>query len=100
MVEVKLQPGESFESLLKRFIKKVDKSGIMSDLRKHEAYEKPGAKAKKKRAAARKKALKRMKRQENKVKTGQNFRFNADRTKKIYTAPRNKYNKPRSSRHE
>jgi len=43
----------SFESLLKRFNKRVQQTGIMSELRRREHYEKPSVKRKRKRAAKR-----------------------------------------------
>jgi len=45
--------NESFESLLKRFNKRVQQTGIMSELRRREHYEKPSVKRKRKRAAKR-----------------------------------------------
>ncbi|KKM69025.1 hypothetical protein LCGC14_1454930, partial [marine sediment metagenome] len=38
---VKARSGESFESLMNRFKKVVEKSGILADLKRHEFYEKP-----------------------------------------------------------
>lgn len=53
-VQVKVKEGERIDSALRRFRKAVDKSGVLSDLRKHEYYEKPSLKKKRKQAAARK----------------------------------------------
>ena len=53
---VKAKPNESFESLMKRFKKAVERSGILADYKKHEVYEKPSVKRKRKQAAARKRA--------------------------------------------
>ena len=47
---------ESFESLLKRFNKKVQQAGILSELRHREHYEKPSVKRKRKEAARRRKS--------------------------------------------
>lgn len=83
---VTAKPGENIESLLKRFKKAVDKSGVLSDLKKHEFYEKPSVKRKRKQAAARKRALKKAKklaRQAARKRSNQNFRWNKDHTKKI-----------------
>ncbi len=44
--------NESFESLLRRFKKSVEKSEILKILREYEAYEKPSETKKRKRAAA------------------------------------------------
>ena len=55
MPGVKVKEGESFESALKRFKKKCEKAGILSDLRKHRHYEKPSEKKKRKMNAAQRK---------------------------------------------
>ena len=54
MSEVRVKENESLDSALKRFKRKCQKDGIIGDLRKHEAYEKPSVKRKKKSEAARK----------------------------------------------
>ena len=48
--------NESFESLLKRFNKKVQQDGILAELRHREHYEKPSVKRKRKEAAKRRKS--------------------------------------------
>lgn len=48
--------NESFESLLKRFNKRVQQSGILSEIRHREYFEKPSVKRKRKEAAERRKA--------------------------------------------
>jgi small subunit ribosomal protein S21 len=53
--EVRIEDGESLESALKRFKKKVQKAGILTEIRRREHYEKPSVKKKRKRAQARKK---------------------------------------------
>ncbi|MBI1857714.1 MAG: 30S ribosomal protein S21 [Candidatus Melainabacteria bacterium] len=40
MSEVKIEDGESLESALKRFKKKVQKAGILTEVRRREHYEK------------------------------------------------------------
>lgn len=52
--EIRLKENESLESALKRFKKSCAKSGIISEIRKREHYEKPSVKRKKKSEAARK----------------------------------------------
>src|SRR5437773_10777197 len=52
--EVKVREGETFESALRRFNKKIKQNGILSEVRRREHYEKPSVKRKKKIAAARK----------------------------------------------
>lgn len=59
MAEVKAQEGEDFEKLLKRFKKEVEKAGILSELKKREFYEKPSEKKKRRLKAARRRAMKR-----------------------------------------
>ena len=55
MTDVKVGGNESFESLLKRFNKRVQQSGILSEIRRREHYEKPSVKRKRKAAAKRRK---------------------------------------------
>lgn len=58
MLGIRLREGEHFEAALRRFKKLCEKSGVLSEIRKREHYEKPSIKKKKKALAARKKALK------------------------------------------
>ena len=60
MPGIRLKDGEAFETALRRFKKQCEKAGILSDVRKHEHYEKPSIKRKKKAAAARKRAIKKI----------------------------------------
>jgi len=48
--------NESFESLLKRFNKRVQHDGILSEIRRREHFEKPSIKRKRKEAAKRRKS--------------------------------------------
>ena len=57
-----IKEGDSFEAALKRFKKQCEKAGILSEIRKREAYEKPSVKRKKKEAAAKKRLLKKKRR--------------------------------------
>lgn len=57
MAEVVLGDRESFESLLRRFSRRVQMEGIISEVRRREYYEKPSVKRKKKEAAKRRKSL-------------------------------------------
>lgn len=52
MSEIVIHDDESFERALKRFKKKCEKAGILSDLRKYRHYEKPSERRKRKAAAA------------------------------------------------
>jgi len=54
--EVKLAMGESFESLLRRFNKKVQQEAVLSEVRRRTFYEKPCIKRKRKEAAKRRKS--------------------------------------------
>ena len=53
--EVKVKENESLDSALKRFKRQCALSGVMSEIRKREHYDKPSVKRKKKAEAARKK---------------------------------------------
>ena len=60
MAEVIVGDNESFEGALKRFNKRVQQDGILAEARRREHYEKPSVKRKKKALAAKKRALKKM----------------------------------------
>jgi small subunit ribosomal protein S21 len=62
MPAIIIRDGESFESALKRFKKQCERTGILSEIRRREHYEKPSVKRKKKILAAKKRALKKLKR--------------------------------------
>ena len=54
MSEIRVGENESLESALKRFKRKCARAGVINEMRKHEHYEKPSVKRKKKAEAARK----------------------------------------------
>ena len=56
---VRVGETESVENAIKRFKRKCQKDGLIGDLRKHEQYEKPSVKKKKKQKAAIKRNKKR-----------------------------------------
>jgi small subunit ribosomal protein S21 len=56
LAQVKIHSGESFESLIRRFSKKVEQAGIISETRRRAFYEKPSVKRKRKEAAKRRKS--------------------------------------------
>lgn len=58
MPEVRLGEGESFESLLRRFTRKVQQEGIISEVRRRGFFEKPSIKRKRKEATKRRKSNK------------------------------------------
>jgi small subunit ribosomal protein S21 len=57
-VELKINDGESFESFLRRFTKRVQQEGIISEMRRRQHFEPPNVLRKKKAAAKRRKSLK------------------------------------------
>ena len=54
MAEIKIKDNESLDSALRRFKRQCARSGVLTELRKREHYEKPSVKRKKKAEAARK----------------------------------------------
>jgi len=54
--------NESFESLLRRFNKRVQQDGILGEVRRREYYEKPSTKRKRKEAAKRRKTARALRR--------------------------------------
>jgi len=60
MPSVRIRENESFENALRRFKKQCEKTGILSEVRKREHFEKPSLKGKRKMIAAKKRAVKRM----------------------------------------
>ncbi len=64
MPGIVVKDNESFEGALRRFKKQCEKAGILSEIRKREHYEKPSIKRKKKALAARKRLMKKMRKQQ------------------------------------
>ena len=62
MPVIKVKDNEPFEIAMKRFKKQVEKAGILTELRRREFYDKPSVRRKKKAAAARNRAIKKLKR--------------------------------------
>lgn len=48
MTEVEIRQGESFESALRRFKKKIEREGILREIKDRKHYEKPSEKKRKK----------------------------------------------------
>jgi small subunit ribosomal protein S21 len=65
MPVIKIKDNESFEGAMKRFKKTCEKAGILTELRRREYYDKPSIRKKKKEAASRKRALKKLRRSMN-----------------------------------
>ena len=55
--EIRDGENESIESALRRFKKKIQKAGVLSEVKKRERYEKPSVKRKRKSEAARKRKV-------------------------------------------
>jgi small subunit ribosomal protein S21 len=53
VVEVKIRRGEPVDKALRRLKKKLDKEGIMREMRSHRHYEKPSEQKRRKQARAR-----------------------------------------------
>ena len=58
MAEIRIKENETLDSALRRFKRQCAKSGVLSEIRKREHYEKPSVKRKKKAEAARKRKYK------------------------------------------
>jgi small subunit ribosomal protein S21 len=63
MALVKLRDNENFEAAFRRFKKSCEKSGILSEVKKREHFEKPSVRLKKKSISARKRLIKKQKKQ-------------------------------------
>ena len=60
MPSVQVRDDESFESALRRFKRKCEKAGILTELKKRQHFEKPSIKRKRQAIQTRKKILRRM----------------------------------------
>ena len=65
MPSVRVRENEPFEVAVRRFKRTCEKAGVLTDLRKHEYYEKPSQERKRKRAAAVKRQAKKVRRESN-----------------------------------
>jgi len=59
MTSVLIRDNENFEKALRRFSKSCERSGILADVKKHQHFEKPSERKKRKMAAARRKSRRR-----------------------------------------
>ena len=64
MPTVRVKENEPFEVAMRRFKRTVEKTGLLTELRASEFYEKPTAERKRKRAAAIKRHYKRLRSQQ------------------------------------
>jgi small subunit ribosomal protein S21 len=58
MPAVKVRDGESFERAYRRFVKSCEKSGLMSEIKRHQHFEKPSERRKRKLNSAKRKMRK------------------------------------------
>ena len=63
LAEVVVQDGETLESALRRFKRKVQQEDIIKDIKRHSYYLKPGEKRRAKEALARKRSRKKRSRE-------------------------------------
>ena len=66
MPSVKVKENEPFDVALRRFKRSCEKAGVLTEIRKREAYEKPTTERKRKAAAAVKRHLKKLSKERNK----------------------------------
>lgn len=59
MASITVKDGEPYESFIRRFRRACEKAGVLRDLKRHEYYEKPSVKKKRKMAEARRRAWRR-----------------------------------------
>jgi small subunit ribosomal protein S21 len=64
MPSVRVRENEPFEAALRRFKRTIEKTGLLTELRAREFYEKPTAERKRKKAAAVKRHYKRIRSQQ------------------------------------
>ena len=64
VAEIRLNEGESIESALRRFKRKVQQEDIIKEIKRHSFYMKPGDKRRAKQALARKRQRKKMRREQ------------------------------------
>ena len=60
MPVVSVREEESFESALRRFKRKCEKAGVLTELKKRQHFEKPSVKRKRKDIQAKKKAMRKL----------------------------------------
>lgn len=65
MAGIRVREGESYESFMRRFRRACERAGILRDYKRHEYYEKPSEKRKRKMLEARRKAWRRRRKERN-----------------------------------
>lgn len=68
MPSVRVKENEYFDAALRRFKRACEKAGVLTELRRREFYEKPTQERKRKKAAAVKRHMKRVSREDSKRK--------------------------------
>lgn len=63
MPNIRVKENEQFEAAMRRFKRAIEKTGLLTELRAREFYEKPTAERKRKKAAAVKRHYKRLRSQ-------------------------------------
>lgn len=69
MPHVKVRENEPFEVALRRFKRSCEKAGVLSEIRRRESYEKPTQVRKRKQAAAVKRHMKRIQREQRRMRS-------------------------------
>ena len=59
MAGISVKDGEPYESFIRRFRRACEKAGVLRELKRHEYFEKPSVKKKRKMAEARRRAWRR-----------------------------------------
>ena len=72
MPAIRVKENEPFDVALRRFKRSCEKAGVLTEIRKREAYEKPTTERKRKAAAAVKRHLKKLSKERNKFILDQN----------------------------
>ncbi len=90
MTIVKPKDGEAFEATLKRFTKKVANEGIIQEVKKRQAYEKPSDKRRRMLAAAKARTRKYQKKLDEQIAFENENKFR----------PRKRFDKPRPPRQD
>jgi small subunit ribosomal protein S21 len=67
MPSVRVRDGEPFDIILRKFRRSCEKAGVFTEVRRREAYEKPTSVRKRKTAAAKKRELKRVSRERQRL---------------------------------
>ena len=67
MPSVRIREGEPFDIILRKFRRSCEKAGVFTEVRRRESYEKPTTVRKRKTAAAKKREMKRVSRERQRL---------------------------------